>query len=239
VQSVVAELNGEKIDVIPWAEDPGVFVANALSPAQVVSVDIDQENRIATVTVPERMLSLAIGREGQNARLAAKLTGWRIDIRSDQAAPREAAPSKPAQPAGEAVPGAVEQAEEAAATPEAAEPTEAGATPETPEPVEASAEPAEPAVAVPADEPAEGAPDIPVEEPAASPAGEAAAAPVKKATRTRSRAKAAEVEPQAAPEVPADEPAEGAADIPADAADVPADAPPKRTRRKTVQEVAS
>ena len=89
VQAVVAELGGEKIDVIPWAEDPAVFVANALSPAQVVNVEIDEEARIAAVTVPERMLSLAIGREGQNARLAAKLTGWRIDIRSDQAPPRE------------------------------------------------------------------------------------------------------------------------------------------------------
>ena len=85
VQSVVAELGGEKIDVIEWDEDPAVFVAKALSPAQVVGVQIDEENRIASVTVPERMLSLAIGREGQNARLAAKLTGWRIDIRSDEA----------------------------------------------------------------------------------------------------------------------------------------------------------
>src|SRR4029078_3344458 len=100
VQAVVAELAGEKIDVISWSEDasvfvatasspaPGaavasVFVANALSPAEVLSVDIDEEHRIANVTVPERMLSLAIGREGQNARLAARLTGWRIDIRSD------------------------------------------------------------------------------------------------------------------------------------------------------------
>ena len=83
VQAVVAELGGEKVDVIPWNEDPAVFVANALSPAQVLGVDIDEEHRIASVTVPERMLSLAIGREGQNARLAAKLTGWRIDIRSD------------------------------------------------------------------------------------------------------------------------------------------------------------
>jgi len=83
VQAVVAELGGEKIDVIPWNDDPAMFVANALSPAQVLSVDIDQEHRIANVTVPERMLSLAIGREGQNARLAARLTGWRIDIRSD------------------------------------------------------------------------------------------------------------------------------------------------------------
>ncbi len=83
VQAVVAELGGEKIDVIPWNDDPAAFVANALSPAQVLGVDIDEENRIAAVTVPERMLSLAIGREGQNARLAARLTGWRIDIRSD------------------------------------------------------------------------------------------------------------------------------------------------------------
>jgi N utilization substance protein A len=86
VQAVVAELGGEKIDVIPFSEEAAEFVANALSPAQVVGVEIDEENRIASVTVPERMLSLAIGREGQNARLAAKLTGWRIDIRSDTAA---------------------------------------------------------------------------------------------------------------------------------------------------------
>jgi N utilization substance protein A len=92
VQAVVAELSGEKIDVIPYAEDPAVMVANALSPAQVVNVNIDEESRVATVTVPERMLSLAIGREGQNARLAAKLTGWRIDIRSDQAGSTRAAP---------------------------------------------------------------------------------------------------------------------------------------------------
>jgi N utilization substance protein A len=83
VQAVVAELGGEKIDVIPWNDDAAAFVANALSPAQVISVEIDTEHRIANVTVPERMLSLAIGREGQNARLAARLTGWRIDIRSD------------------------------------------------------------------------------------------------------------------------------------------------------------
>jgi transcription termination/antitermination protein NusA len=105
VQAVVAELAGEKIDVIPWSDDPAVFVANALSPAQVLSVDIDEEHRIASVTVPERMLSLAIGREGQNARLAARLTGWRIDIRSDvsvaeaRAAAAEAA--TPAQPAAD------------------------------------------------------------------------------------------------------------------------------------------
>ena len=95
VQAVVAELAGEKIDVIPWSDDPGVFVANALSPAQVISVDIDEEHRIASVTVPERMLSLAIGREGQNARLAARLTGWRIDIRSDVSVAEAKAAAEP------------------------------------------------------------------------------------------------------------------------------------------------
>lgn len=94
VQAVVAELGGEKIDVVPWSEDPSVFVANALSPAQVIGVAIDEEHRIASVTVPERMLSLAIGREGQNARLAARLTGWRIDIRSDVAAAEAAKAAK-------------------------------------------------------------------------------------------------------------------------------------------------
>src|SRR5574340_270028 len=93
VQAVVAELGGEKIDIIPWSDDPAQLVANALSPAQVVGVRIDEENRIANVTVPERMLSLAIGREGQNARLAAKMTGWRIDIRSDTATPGEGRPT--------------------------------------------------------------------------------------------------------------------------------------------------
>jgi transcription termination/antitermination protein NusA len=95
VQAVVAELAGEKIDVIPWNEDASVFVANALSPAQVIGVHIDEEHRIANVTVPERMLSLAIGREGQNARLAARLTGWRIDIRSDVAVAEAAAAPVP------------------------------------------------------------------------------------------------------------------------------------------------
>ena len=83
VQAVVAELAGEKIDVIEWHEDPAIFVAKALSPAQVDGVVIDEDNRVANVLVPERMLSLAIGRGGQNASLAAKLTGWRINIRSD------------------------------------------------------------------------------------------------------------------------------------------------------------
>src|SRR5215211_3166576 len=83
IQNIVNELSGEKIDVVQWDADPAVFVANALSPAQVVNVQISEEDNTARVVVPERQLSLAIGKEGQNARLAAKLTGWRIDIRSD------------------------------------------------------------------------------------------------------------------------------------------------------------
>jgi len=105
VQAVVAELGGEKIDVIEWSEDASTFVAKALSPAQVIEVRIDEEHRIANVVVPERMLSLAIGREGQNARLAAKLTGWRIDIRSDVSvaeAAKAEAESRSAETAGAA-----------------------------------------------------------------------------------------------------------------------------------------
>lgn len=81
IQNVVNELGGEKIDVVQWSPDAATFVANALSPAQVVSVEVNEETKTATVIVPERQLSLAIGKEGQNARLAAKLTGWRIDIK--------------------------------------------------------------------------------------------------------------------------------------------------------------
>jgi len=126
VQAVVAELGGEKIDVIPWSEDAEVFVANALSPAQVVSVEISEEERIASVTVPERMLSLAIGREGQNARLAAKLTGWRIDIRSEAgAASEEAAPT-----AVVAEPDAPESESTDEAAPTTAETTPQEAAPE-------------------------------------------------------------------------------------------------------------
>jgi transcription termination/antitermination protein NusA len=81
IQNVVNELNGEKIDVVQWDESPARFVANALSPAQVLSVDVHEGERRAIVTVPDAQLSLAIGKEGQNARLAAKLTGWRVDIK--------------------------------------------------------------------------------------------------------------------------------------------------------------
>src|SRR5262249_307743 len=82
VRAVMSELNGEKIDIIDWSEDPATFVGNALSPAKALRVDIVDDMR-ARVVVPDYQLSLAIGREGQNARLAAKLTNWRIDIHSD------------------------------------------------------------------------------------------------------------------------------------------------------------
>lgn len=94
VRAVTAELHGEKIDIVDWAADPARFVGNALSPARVSSVQVvDAVMRSARVVVPDYQLSLAIGKEGQNARLAARLTGWRIDIRSDAAPnPAEAAP---------------------------------------------------------------------------------------------------------------------------------------------------
>jgi N utilization substance protein A len=86
VRNVMSELHGEKIDIVDWSDDPAELVAHALSPARVTSVEvIDAEARAARVIVPDYQLSLAIGKEGQNARLAARLTGWRIDIRSDEA----------------------------------------------------------------------------------------------------------------------------------------------------------
>ena len=84
VRAVMTELHGEKIDIIDWSDDPADFVGNALSPAKVSRVEVvDADGRVARVTVPDYQLSLAIGKEGQNARLAARLTGWRIDIRPD------------------------------------------------------------------------------------------------------------------------------------------------------------
>jgi transcription termination/antitermination protein NusA len=86
VRNVMNELHGEKIDIIDWSDDPARMVGNALSPARVSSVEVvDLAARSARVVVPDFQLSLAIGKEGQNARLAARLTGWRIDIRSDEA----------------------------------------------------------------------------------------------------------------------------------------------------------
>lgn len=102
VRMVVNELRGEKVDIITWSEDPANFVSNALSPAKVTRVNIDPASQTAEVIVPDLQLSLAIGKEGQNARLAARLTGWRIDIKSETQAALEAqrraaaGPPKPA-----------------------------------------------------------------------------------------------------------------------------------------------
>ena len=101
IQNIVNELGGEKIDVVEWNDDFARFVANALSPARATEVQINEEEKTATVIVPESQLSLAIGREGQNARLAAKLTGWRIDIKSDAAQAEETHSETPAEPAQE------------------------------------------------------------------------------------------------------------------------------------------
>ncbi len=83
VQAVVEQLNNEKIDIVKWDDSPEEFVANALNPAEVISVDINKSDKIAQVVVPDFQLSLAIGKEGQNARLAAKLTGWKVDIKKE------------------------------------------------------------------------------------------------------------------------------------------------------------
>ena len=83
IQNVINELNGEKIDVIEWDEDPSIYIASALLPAQILAVDIKEEEKFAEVIVPDDQLSLAIGKAGQNARLAAKLTNWKIDIKSE------------------------------------------------------------------------------------------------------------------------------------------------------------
>jgi transcription termination/antitermination protein NusA len=182
VQAVVAELGGEKIDIIPWNDDAGIFVANALSPAQVISVDIDEEKRIANVTVPERMLSLAIGREGQNARLAARLTGWRIDIRSDvsvaeakadeaRVAAAAAAPAEPVATTTEAADVAAIAAPAEAVEAAAAEVTSVGASGAVPA-AEAATEPA-PAKATRAKKPAAAAADA--AQPKAAPAKKARA----------------------------------------------------------------
>ena len=83
IQNIINELGGEKIDVIEWSEDPAIFISAALLPAQVLAVDIKEDERFAQVIVPDDQLSLAIGKSGQNARLAAKLTNWKIDIKSE------------------------------------------------------------------------------------------------------------------------------------------------------------
>ena len=89
VQTIVNELRGEKIDIVKWSEDPKVYVANALSPSKVLTVEVVEEDKMTRVVVPDYQLSLAIGKRGQNARLAAKLTGWKIDIKSETQAKKD------------------------------------------------------------------------------------------------------------------------------------------------------
>ena len=89
VKNIVDELGDEKIDIIKYSEDPAEFISAALSPSKVVRVDIDEDEKSALVIVPDYQLSLAIGKEGQNARLAAKLTNWKIDIKSESQAEQE------------------------------------------------------------------------------------------------------------------------------------------------------
>ncbi|HUF53027.1 MAG TPA: transcription termination factor NusA [Dehalococcoidia bacterium] len=162
IQNIVNELNGERIDVIQWDSEPQKFVANALSPAQVLTVRTHEEENTASVIVPDRQLSLAIGKEGQNARLAAKLTGWRIDIKPESAMSEEMAAEVAAEVEAAAVEAAARPAPapapaaEVAVRTEAPEPwmevveSEAGAAtpaaPATPtaEPVAAQAQPAAP-----------------------------------------------------------------------------------------------
>ncbi len=111
VRNVVTELRGEKIDVVPWSADPGAFVGNALQPAKVREAQVDPETQTATVIVPDYQLSLAIGKEGQNARLAARLTGCRIDIKSEtqQAEGARAEPQPTEEPAPTAEPAPTEE----------------------------------------------------------------------------------------------------------------------------------
>jgi N utilization substance protein A len=115
VRQVVNELRGEKVDVVEWREDIGQFIAEALGPAKVQQVNISEEDKIATVIVADHQLSLAIGKEGQNARLAARLSGYKVDIQSDQPAPVEsfeAAPTEEPAPASVAPDDIVQAASE-------------------------------------------------------------------------------------------------------------------------------
>jgi N utilization substance protein A len=120
IQNIVSELNGEKIDVVMWNPDISAFIANALSPAHIVSVELNEEEQAASVIVPDKQLSLAIGKEGQNARLAAKLTGWRIDIKSASIAEAEKQ-AEPAAVAEEEIPTEPEEPEMEEAIAEEAE----------------------------------------------------------------------------------------------------------------------
>ena len=171
IQNIVNELHGEKIDVVPWAKDPKAYISRALSPSQVMRVRLDEEEQSAIAVVPENQLSLAIGKEGQNARLAAKLTSWKVEIKSnvemeeiekaaalaEEEARLQAAAEAQDEPSAEAVeelveePAAVEEVPEEAEV--AAEVTEVAAEVEEPVVAEPAApEPEEPEIETPAAE---------------------------------------------------------------------------------------
>jgi len=176
IQNIVNELHGEKIDVVQWDRDPSIFIANSLSPAQVARVEIEEEEESAVVVVADRHLSLAIGKEGQNARLAAKLTGWRIDIKGVS----DAGESKIRAAAIAALTQPAPKVEEPTREPVVAEAETPAVEVETPGPAEvvpAAAEVIEEAVAV-AEEAAAALADEPVEAEASGPAAaEEVAAP--------------------------------------------------------------
>ena len=178
IQNIVNELHGEKIDVVPWAKDPKAYITRALSPSQVMRVKLDEEEQTAIAVVPENQLSLAIGKEGQNARLAAKLTNWKVEIKSNvemeeiekadalakeeaklkAAAEAQEAPSEePAEEPVEAPAAVLEVAEEAVE--EAAEVAAEAEEPVTEAP--AAAEIEEPEIVAPAAELEEPAPEEP------------------------------------------------------------------------------
>lgn len=155
IQNIVSELSGERIDVVMWNPDVSAFIAGALSPAHIVSVNLNGEEQAATVVVPDKQLSLAIGKEGQNARLAAKLTGWRIDIKSASAA--EAERLEKARLAPEAV--AAEEVSEAAE-----ETTATGEIPEILADLELAGVVEEPSEEIPEEIPEEVAEPVPISE---------------------------------------------------------------------------
>lgn len=167
IQNIVNELHGEKIDVVQWDRDPSIFISNSLSPAQVARVEIEEEEQSAVVVVADRHLSLAIGKEGQNARLAAKLTGWRIDIKGVS----DAGESKIRAAAIAALTQPTPTVEEPAPEPVGVAEGAAGVEAETPEPVEIApaAEVIEEAVAV-AEEAAAALADEPIGAEAPEPA---------------------------------------------------------------------
>ena len=147
IQNIVNELYGEKIDVVKWTRDPAQFVASALSPSQVMRVDVNEDKSSVVAIVPDRQLSLAIGKDGQNARLAAKLTGLNVDIKSDVEVDTKTPVKAGAAPTAE-VAAPAEAAEEAIEAP-ATELVEAEAPAEAPavEPAQPSEEPVEPVAA--------------------------------------------------------------------------------------------